>query len=74
METYNKHSMVKSYHIEEIDNQLKNFGSKVPEIFLGGDENHALSNLLQLALGNGTYGISLGNINKIMTIDFEIRY
>lgn len=72
MKIYNKHSMVSSKHIREIEKQLKKLGSKVDEQFMDGKE-HTLENVLFYALGTGTYGVTVDSINAIKTTDFEIN-
>jgi hypothetical protein len=45
---------------------------KVDDRFLDGKE-HALLNILHLAMGDGTYKIPLEDINKIATSQFQIN-
>jgi hypothetical protein len=73
MVIYSKNLMVEHKHIVEIDKQLKQFGSKVGDSFLDGD-SHCLANVLNLAYGSGTYGITLDKINSIQTNEFKIDY
>ncbi len=63
--------MVKSDDITEINKQLQKLGSKVPNNCLDGQE-HALANILYLACGGGTFGISLSDINNIQNNNFSI--
>ena len=72
MVIYSNNLMVEHKHILEIDKQLKQYGSKVKESFLNGD--HCLANVLNLACGSGTYGITLDKINSIQTNEFKIDY
>lgn len=73
MKIYDKNTMVCSKHITEINKQLAQLGSKVPKEFLDGNE-HILANILNLACGGGTYGITLEKINSIKNNEFEIHY
>ncbi len=70
---YNEHSMIHPDHIEVIDQKLQEHGSKVPEDFLDGQE-HALVNVLRLALGKGSYKVDLVQINKIGNHEFSLNY
>lgn len=73
MTTYKETTMVSPEHIKEIDKQLKELGSKVEERFLDGEE-HMLANVLNLACGGGTFGISsLDALNSIGDVTFSIE-
>lgn len=73
MTIYTKTSMViNAQHIIEINKQLIELDSKVDDRFLDGKE-HALLNILHLAMGDGTYKIPLEDINKIATNQFQIN-
>lgn len=73
MTTYKETTMVLPEHIKEIDKQLKKLGSKVEERFLDGEE-HVLANVLNLACGSGTFGISsLDVLNSIGDVTFSIE-
>lgn len=63
--------MVSPKHIKIIDEQLQKFGSKVSDTCLDGEE-HALANVLWLACGESTYGISLEKINSIRNANFQL--
>ena len=70
---YDKQSMVSSAHIKVIDEQLKNFGSKVPDGVLKDEHEHALANVLYLACGKGAFGnISLNDIKSIGNQEFNL--
>lgn len=72
MTIYTETSMVKPEHIREIDKQLKNLGSKVPDACLDNSE-HSLALVLSLACGGGQFGVSsLGEINNIGDSHFSI--
>lgn len=73
LEIYDKHSMVHPDHIKVIDQQLQKYGSKVPEDFLD-EKEHALPNVLRLALGEGSYKVDLVQINKIGNHEFSLNY
>ncbi len=73
MKIYDKNSMISSKDIAEINKQLVKLESKVPKEFLDGNE-HALANVLSLACGGGTYGITSEKINSIKNNEFEIHY
>lgn|GEM_PF-4525549 len=70
---YNEHSMIHPDHIEVIDQKLQEHGSKVPEEFLD-EKEHALPNVLRLALGEGSYRVDLAQINKIGNYEFSLNY
>ena len=65
--------MVHPDHIKVIDQQLQKYGSKVPKDFLDRNE-HALGNVLRLALGQGSYKVDLVQINKIGNHEFSLNY
>ena len=74
MVIYDEKSMVEPEHIKEIDKQLKKLGSKVPEELLKDGGQHSLANVLQLACGGGTYGVSsLDSLNNIENAEFGIK-
>jgi len=71
MKTYTDIDMVKPKDIIEINKQLSKLGSKVSEKFLDGEE-HSLANILHLACGESSYGISIQDINSIQSANFRI--
>ncbi|WP_286719084.1 hypothetical protein [Thalassolituus sp. UBA2009] len=72
MTIYTEISMVKPEHIREIDTQLKALDSKVQESCLDGQE-HSLANVLYLACGGGSFGVSsLEQLNGIGNDHFSI--
>lgn len=72
MTIYSNNEMVEVSHIVEINKQLKKLGSKVKDDLLDG-EKHSLSNVLSLACGGGTYGITVDKINSIQSSQFQIN-
>jgi hypothetical protein len=64
--------MIKTKDIVEIHKQLQKLGSKVSDNCLDGKE-HALANILHLACGGGTFGVSLNDINDIKNNNFSIE-
>ena len=73
MTTYNNQSMVKKEHVKFISEELIKLGSKTPEN-LDLEKEHCLANLLSLATGNGTYRLSVDDINKIQNEAFSIEW
>jgi len=73
IEIYTNQSMVKPEHIKEIDNQLKNMGSKVPKELVEDKKEHSLANILQLACGAGSFSVKSEKINSIKTNEFELN-
>lgn len=72
MKVYTTDDFVSVEHINEIDQQLQQLGSKVSDGFMENGE-HLLANVLSLACGDGTYGISIEQINSIKHAEFEIK-
>ena len=72
MPTYYNTDMVKANDIIKINKQLQKLGSKVPDNCLDG-KDHILANILHLACGGGTFGVSLNDINKIQDSSFSIK-
>ncbi len=66
--------MIHPDHIKVIDQQLQKYGSKVSDDFLNSDKAHALGNVLSLALGEGSYGVDLADINAIGNHEFSLNY
>ncbi len=73
MTEYTESMMVLPEHIIEIDKQLRKLGSKVKVSCLDDGEKHVLANVLYLACGDGTFGISLDAINSIKHDEFTIN-
>lgn len=69
---YTTSDMVSAKHIKEIDKQLQQLGSKVSDRFMKNDK-HILANVLSLACGDGTNGITIEQINSIKHPEFEIE-
>lgn len=72
MITYKFGDMVTAEHIIEINKLLEQIGSKVSDRFMN-DDKHILANVLSLACGDGTYSISIEEINSIKHPEFEIE-
>lgn len=72
MTVYTNSIWVKAEHIKEINKLLEQLGSKVSDEFIGNGK-HILANVLSLACGDGTYGISIEKINSIKHPEFEIQ-
>tara|TARA_R110000824_G_scaffold31699_3_gene102809 strand:- start:1105 stop:1305 length:201 start_codon:yes stop_codon:yes gene_type:complete len=65
--------MVKKEHVKIVTSKLKSLGSDVPKD-ISIDKAHALANILYLATGNGTYKLSIEQINQISGDDFIIKW
>ncbi|WP_419777760.1 hypothetical protein [Malaciobacter marinus] len=72
MTTYNEKSMVKKEHVKFIKSELKKLDSKLANN-INSEKEHSLANLLSLACGGGTFGISLDDINSIGNDEFSIE-
>ena len=74
MSQYDQQTMVLPAHIKVINQQLINFGSKVPEHLVDDNQEHVLANVLHLALGQGTFGnVSLNDIESIGNQEFNLK-
>jgi hypothetical protein len=72
MQDYVGTQMVKKKHVKEIAKELRKRGSKTPKgISLAKDRS--LANLLSLACGHGTYGLSIEDIVTIGSSEFSIN-
>jgi len=69
---YDRNILVNAKHIKEINRQLCKLGSKVEEKLVNDGNSHALLNVLSLACGGGSFGISLSKINSIENEEFKI--
>ncbi len=72
---YTNTSMVKKEHINEIERQLIELGSALPQ-GIDDAENRALRNILKLATEDGLYKLSPELINTISSekFGFEIKW
>ena len=70
---YNNQSMVKKEHARVITEELIKLGSKTPND-TDLNKEHCLANLLSLAAGNGTYKLSVEEINQIHNEEFSIDW
>lgn len=73
MTTYTNNAMVKKEHVKIISEELSNIGSRMPQD-LDPEKDHCLKNILYLATGNGTYGLSTDQINQIGNDEFSIEW
>lgn len=73
MTIYNRNSMVKKEHVKVIANELITLGSKVANN-IDLDSEHCLANILHLAVGKGTFGLSYEQINNIKSNEFSISW
>ena len=73
--TYTKEDMVSPAHIKVIADQLKKFGSKVPNEVLKDGQEHTLANVLRLECCKETFrNVSLKDINSIGNQEFNLSY
>lgn len=70
--SYNQNSMMKANHVIQIGQALEALGSKMPSTCYDG-MGHSLSNILHLACGSGTYGLTKEQVMSLNFDDFELN-